>query len=535
MDTNTSDPFAAPGWAAYAPATPPAPQQPWWQRDGVVSRLLVLAGVGVTLIGVVMLLVIAAQQGLLGPSVRVSGGGLLAVGLIAAGWRVMARPGGRIGGVALQATGFAGLYLDVLAMTSFYDWIAPAVGLVLALGIVAGGAAVAMRWEAQSLAIIVILGAGVLAPFLTRDLNPTLVAFLLILAAAGAVPEVLRGWPALAPVRTVPVVLVAMATYVLPDPVSPAGLATCLGILAVGVVTGVATRADVPIPALLAMVMTPAPAYVIGAHLGGWNGFGWYALLAAVTLAPVLLVRGLDRVAVIVLSTMSGLSLLMGVAVLAEQYRSALPLLGFALLLLAVDRVRPSAAAQVSAQLGLIAGMLLFATQVAPEHLADSSMAQSISSGSVLTAWVGVVTAALAGIAAARSTGSLAEWRSVLLVGDALMGLYAMTAGFVAAGVHALGGQNGFTLGQFLTTATCMVAAVMLLVVGLRRPEHARIALTTGLALVAAALAKLFLFDLAALDGLGRAGAFLVVGVLLLAAGTRYARSFAERPATAGV
>ncbi|SEL83911.1 DUF2339 domain-containing protein [Rhodococcus maanshanensis] len=49
-----------------------------------------------------------------------------------------------------------------------------------------------------------------------------------------------------------------------------------------------------------------------------------------------------------------------------------------------------------------------------------------------------------------------------------------------------------------------------------------------GLTLTFAALAKLFLFDLATLDGMFRVLAFIGVGLLLLAAGTRYARAFAE-------
>ena len=46
--------------------------------------------------------------------------------------------------------------------------------------------------------------------------------------------------------------------------------------------------------------------------------------------------------------------------------------------------------------------------------------------------------------------------------------------------------------------------------------------------LVAAAVAKLVLFDLVALDGLARVAAFLGAGLVLLAAGTRYARLVAE-------
>ena len=49
-----------------------------------------------------------------------------------------------------------------------------------------------------------------------------------------------------------------------------------------------------------------------------------------------------------------------------------------------------------------------------------------------------------------------------------------------------------------------------------------------GLVLVGAAVVKLVLFDLAALDGLARVIAFLAAGLLLLLAGTRYARLVAR-------
>ena len=49
-----------------------------------------------------------------------------------------------------------------------------------------------------------------------------------------------------------------------------------------------------------------------------------------------------------------------------------------------------------------------------------------------------------------------------------------------------------------------------------------------GLVLIASAVAKLVLFDLVALDGLARVAAFVGAGLLMLAAGTRYARLVAR-------
>ncbi|NBH09729.1 DUF2339 domain-containing protein, partial [Amycolatopsis sp. SID8362] len=99
-------------------------------------------------------------------------------------------------------------------------------------------------------------------------------------------------------------------------------------------------------------------------------------------------------------------------------------------------------------------------------------------------------------------------------------------AGVVLCGsLLAVPGRSGFLLGHALITVSWTVAALVLLlrgidVVGLR---------VTGLVLVGAAVLKLVLFDLSALDGLARVGAFLGAGLVLLAAGTRYARRVASR------
>lgn len=53
-------------------------------------------------------------------------------------------------------------------------------------------------------------------------------------------------------------------------------------------------------------------------------------------------------------------------------------------------------------------------------------------------------------------------------------------------------------------------------------------ALTVGLVLVAAAVAKLFLFDLAALDGVFRVIVFIVTGLMILTLGSVYAKSLTD-------
>src|SRR5262245_1755512 len=102
-------PVAVPAPAA-APAPPPAPvaapTPPYWSQyrapvakpprdEGWIGKLLAVAGVAVTLIGVVLLLVLAAQAGILRPEIRVAAGAALAAALVGAAAWLYARPGGR--------------------------------------------------------------------------------------------------------------------------------------------------------------------------------------------------------------------------------------------------------------------------------------------------------------------------------------------------------------------------------------------------------------------------------------------------------
>ncbi|MGZ6772876.1 MAG: DUF2339 domain-containing protein, partial [Mycobacteriaceae bacterium] len=115
----------------------------------------------------------------------------------------------------------------------------------------------------------------------------------------------------------------------------------------------------------------------------------------------------------------------------------------------------------------------------------------------------------------------------VWIVGGAAT-LYGVTTAFVSAGVL-LPIPDGFFAGHTAATVTWMVAALVLLGKGLTRGPLAMVARISGFVLAGAAVAKLLLFDLAALDGILRVTGFILVGLLLIAAGIRYARSLGEQ------
>lgn len=533
------------------PAGPAAPRTPWWQREGVISRLLAVAGVAVTLIGVVMLLVLAAQAGIFGPVPRVVAGAAFSAALVGAGVRVYRRTGGRVGGVALAATGFAGAYLDVIATTTIYDWLHPVPGFAVALGVAAAGVGLAVQWRSQALAVLVVAGAAVLAPFVSTELS--LLAFLIVLQLACVPVQYRYDWPFLHLVRTVPAVLatqiaVVAAAIGTDDPGRKVQvLVAAVAVAAVGLAgTVVVVRhrpGDIVATLTCALATTPllAAAALFDRPVATAISSGYAVVLLALA-ATALLPRDIARVpghtatvaavagSFALLETLWGVTteatLAMGLFLVAACY------LGIA------GRTRNRVAAALGAGYAALGG-LAFLVVAGPGTLSTEWIAVcELSTGTAASAIAGltVVVVALWGagrFAAPRHPGGSTDSRATLLwVGGSVAALYLVTATTVSLGVVS-GIADGFVVGHSIATIVWMAGALAALLYGLRRlggetPTAAKIALGSGLLVTAAALAKLFLFDLATLDGLIRVTAFLVVGVLLLIAGTRYARAFAE-------
>ncbi|WP_280499511.1 DUF2339 domain-containing protein [Nocardia cyriacigeorgica] len=520
---------------------------PWWQQEGVISRVLAVAGVGVTLIGVVMLLVLAAQAGFFGPVPRVVAGVAFSAALVGAGVRVYGRSGGQVGGIALAATGIAGGYLNVVGVTTVYEWLPPAAGLVLASAVAAAGVGLAMRWNSQTLAVLVVAGAAVLSPVVTVEL--ALLGFLIVLQTACVPVQLARNWPILHVIRTAPAVLatlaaIAVATFDNPERARLYWLLTAaVAIAAVGLIGAVlAVRkrsGDFTATITLAMAATPllAAPVMFERRTSVLIAAAFAAVLLAVAASAVAPGQRLRRfipphtaIAAAVAGSFALLEACIGVA---NVQTLPIALLLVALGFLGVAGQQRNA---VSAGLGALfaaLGALVFLDSASPETLAVQRFAeQQLGIATLLAALLALAVVAV-GVWAVRRLpgigGDIAD--AVLWVTGSLAGLYAVTAATVSIGV-ASGATDGFLIGHSAATIAWMAAATAALLYGLRRlsrsPAVAKLALGSGLLVTAAALAKLFLFDLATLDGLVRVAAFLIVGVLLLLAGTRYARAFAD-------
>lgn len=133
---------------------------------------------------------------------------------------------------------------------------------------------------------------------------------------------------------------------------------------------------------------------------------------------------------------------------------------------------------------------------------------------------------AVALLVAASRTGLLRGHEPTAVIAGllGLVGLYGATGVLVTAALLVSPTRSGFLTGHVLVTVSWTVLALVLLMRGVRVP----LLRVLGGALVIAALVKLVLFDLTALDGVPRVLAFLGAGIVLLVAGTRYARLVAQ-------
>lgn len=507
---------------APAPAVP-APRQP--RDDGWIGKVLAVAGVAVTLIGVVLLLVLAAQAGILRPEIRVAAGAALAAGLVGTAGRLWTRPGGRIGAIALAATGIAAAYMDVIAVTTIYAWVSAPVGLVLAAVIGAAGLTLARRWDSEQLGLLVLIPLLVLAPIVVGDVNLLLVAFMLALAAASLPVQLGKDWIWLHAARTaagtVPL-LVALVGVSFADGRDMA-LAGACGIAAVLAVVGALILSPWTANRTAMALLTAAgvlPVLCVGLATGRLVAALMAATLAAALLAIVFLGRRLPAVqgaARQVWAVLSQVAALIAVLV-AFEGRIAGPVL-LAMAVVVAVAGRSDATARYAAVGFAVVGGGLFLSYAPPGSLIEATAITPATGISTLIASLLLIACAVAIVSSFPGRDSAAWAGAAIVVG------YALTAFTVTAGVL-IGGEGGGFFGGHMAATICWIAlAAALFGYAARVPRADRsLPIGGGLALVAAAMAKLFLFDLGTLDGIFRVVVFIVVGLVLLGMGAGYAR-----------
>lgn len=533
-----------PAYASPPAYRPSAPQQHTPVRSaedrerGWIGKALAAAGVAVTLIGVVLLLVLAAQAGILRPELRVGAGVALAAALVGLGVRTHARPGGRVGAIALAATGVAAAYMDAIAVTTIYHWVASPVGLVVAALVGGGGLTLARRWDSQHLALLVLVPLTMLAPVITDGVTLLLVGFMLALSAVALPVQLGKDWIWMHAARTAATtlpLLVALAAAHFGSHDDPWLLGGACGVAAALAIIGalLLLRSTVnPVAVALLTVAGVLPVLAAAVAVDRWMAAMLAAALSLCLLAIVLLVDRLPGVAGAVAQIWSVLSAVSGLLAVTVTFRGpvAAPVLLALATVVAVAGRRESAARWVAVGFGVIgAGMFLDyappAMLVTATPMATPDVASTLAASVLVAVWGAVAAWSWVGTEV-DEPGARALW-----AGAGAVIVYAVTAFTVALGVLIGGSDGGFLAGHMAATICWIVLAAALFwyAIRVRRRDSRAAPIAGGLALTAAAMAKLFLFDLGTLDGIFRVVVFIVVGLVLLAMGAGYARSLAAK------
>ncbi|GAA2666006.1 MULTISPECIES: DUF2339 domain-containing protein [Actinosynnema] len=500
-------------------------------QDGAGSRLLAWVGGAVTTLGVVMLLVLAVQRGYLGPVPRVVGGALLGAALVGLALRLNRKPDNRTGALAIAATGFAVLYLDVVATTALYGYFPTWLGLLSGLLVAGAGLWLAVRWDEAVLAVGVVLACAVCAPVITGVLAVELVLFLLVLQLVAAPVHLLRSWPALAVAAGLPPALGALPVLTASGAATSTWLSVAVAVVGVAVAV-VSARRSGGNPGLVALLATaPAPVLVTALLLPGGRGellaggltvalLGLWAVLrrtgkpefggafstavAAMGLLAAFeataLVSGLRSFGPAVLAESAAL------AVLAGRTRSRGALVG------ALGFGVPGLLAALGENLELPLLLGAFSRATPTDLVTGVFTALALAAAAVAVTW------------AATRAGATPSGPNSWIAAGALV-LYSTTGLVVCAALLVSPTVTAFLFGHALVTVAWTVAALVLL----NRGVDSAPLRVSGLVLVGAALVKLVLFDLSALSGFARVLAFLGAGLVLLGAGTRYAKLVAAK------
>lgn len=506
-----------------APAPPPAPPKPQQDRsEGWIGKVLAVAGVAVTLIGVVLLLVLAAQAGILRPEIRVGAGAVLAAALVAAAGWLYARPGGRVGAIALAATGIAAAYMDVIAVTTIYEWTPAPIGLAIAAVIGGGGLTLARRWDSQHLGLLVLVPLIALAPVVTGGITLLLVGFMLALSAVSLMAQLGKDWIWLHAARiaapTFPLLAALVAvSFGDGDDAWLAGACGIAAMLAIAAALILLPRTGNRVAMALLTAAGVVPVLCVSLAVDRVVAALMAAALAAAMLAIVLVgLPGVTGVVRQVWSALSAISALIAITVAFDGHIAGPVLLAMAVVVAVAGR--RDAVARWSALGFAIAGGAIYLSYAPPSSLVEATRIDAVAGISTLVSSLLLVASAVVIAWSLRAVANVWAASAVVIV-------YAVTTFTVTAGVLVGGEGGGFFAGHMAATICWIAMAAALFIYAARLAKTERsLPIGAGLALVAAAMAKLFLFDLGTLDGIFRVVVFIVVGLVLLGMGAGYAR-----------
>jgi len=496
--------------------------------DLVGPRLLAWAGGVAMLLGIVFLFVLAVRRGWVDAELRVTMGALLSAGLVCVGVLLHRRRERLPAAVVAVGAGVAGMYVTLVAATVVYGFVPERLALVLADLIGVGAVLLALRWKTQTIAALGLVGAIVAIPSATGGFSIAGTTFVAgALAAAAGVAE-RRNWRA---------TLYAGLAGALPQitAVAVGNLERWQSVLLVGGFALACLRSGVswqlrhggarlcpPAAVLLGSSALTAVTVAVSRFPTGGAAPDQQGLalgvvaLGFVAAAAYLRRRGAREP----MSIVGGFGLALAAASIAELTGGVARVAALAAAALLVAWAsRPLRERRL-----LVAGAVGVAT-AAGFALATAPPTRLLHVGSVpglVALALTVAAAAIAGLAwLARSErwGTTAGWTALAAA------LLAAWGAIMAVAMHVVGTEgsvSAFQRGQAAATLTWALVGLTLLWLGVRRPRA--VVRRTGTALLLLGLAKLAAFDLAALQAMPRALAFLAVGAAVLTAAVLVSR-----------
>jgi uncharacterized membrane protein len=421
-------------------------------EDLLGGRVLGWLGGIAVLTGLLFLLVMAASRGWIGEEARVLMAAVAALALTGAGVWLRERRDLRDVALAAAASGCAGLFAAVVVAGPVYDLVPALVALGAALAVGAATTGLALRWRAQGMGWLGLLGA-IAAPVLVGATGDAAIALMLAAYVATAAIGLWQRWHAIAFAAFL-LATAQIGVWMAADAASrPAATLAALAVL--GLATAVAAagfewRARTPQLRTSAVVLLCLNALALAAlgTLVLTAPAGWLLALAVAHVAGGLLARRTPRVSRELAVVGLALGVLMTDAAFAGV-ADGLPLVlgwaagaaGFA----ALARVARHRADDVAALAGL-GGHGLLALATAVTSVAPASALGGPADGTALAALAALAAAAwtaarllpgrhdrLAGVLDGVAVVLLVAWSAVALDGAALTVALAAEAAALAA------------------------------------------------------------------------------------------------------
>lgn len=535
---------ADPAGASHTVARRPAEL---WDSFGV--KALAWVGGVVTLLGVVLMLIIASQRGLISPGARVGVGATLSVALVGFGtWWGHARRERRPAAQAVAATGFAGAFAAVCAGASLYGLYPLGLSLLLVGLVMVAAGALAVWWDSEGIAALGMLGGLVAAPVAAQGVEPGVVVLMVLahLAITGA--WLRRPWwrTWLASALAVGVTLLISSAFIGNDDSRPhlhlhlAGiglycLVTAFALLSWFERSATSTnrvdrlRALAAVPTVVFGVGGGAALLVLHGAERTWWAFGTAAVCGAGwALAQR---RHWDRDSRTVLWGSALVAVLWGSFGLLGDDTRPLLLAAQALLLMVIAHRTREPRVWVGVLVNALVSLLLTFAHLAPwravVEFTNSPWAPTdgvdgvaaltaagtlVLLGVVFTAAVFLLPDAFEELLPARSVA-----RFIALV----WWVWTASTACVMVGEATAFSRSGFQAGHTAMSVLWGLVGLALIVIGVREGRSLRF---LGLGLLAATVVKLLFYDFSQLDAFSRAGSFVGVGLLLLAGGVAYQR-----------